>query len=103
MAKTKPESRNVAMFKAKYNRDVVIPNKIRAALENMAKDHGPEHYEYESDFIKLAGIGASDLSAHRDAFKDFVVEAKPVGMGNARAARRVWFATTKAAKSARGE
>jgi hypothetical protein len=82
---------------------VVIPNKIKAALEKMGKDHGPEHYEYESDFIKLAGIHGGDLSAHRTAFEDFIVDARPIGSGNSRAARRVWFATVKAAKAARGE
>lgn len=101
MAKAAP--RNVASFKAQHNRNVVIPNKIRAALEKMAKDNGPEHYEYETDFVKLAEIGASDLAAHRDAFTKFIVEAKPIGKGTSRSPRRVWFATEKAAKAAAGE
>lgn len=102
MAKAKPASRNVETFRAAHDRNVVIPNKIRAALAQMEKDHGPEHYEYESDFIKLAGVGGSDLNSHRDTFTAHVVEAKPIGLGNARAARRAWFATAKAAKAARG-
>lgn len=103
MAKAKPASRNVALFRAHHDPDVVVPNKIREALANMEKDHGPEHYEYESDFIKLAGVNTTQMAAHRDAFTAFIVEAKPIGMGNARTARRAWFATAKAAKSARGE
>jgi hypothetical protein len=96
-------ARNVASFRAVHDRSVVIPNKIRDTLAKMAQDHGSEHYEYESDFIKLAGVHSGDLNAHRDSFADHIVEAKPIGFGNARAARRVWFATVKAAKAARGE
>lgn len=109
MAKAKPmktastSGRSVATFRAAHNRNVVIPNKIRAALAKMEADHGPEHYEYESDFIKLAGIGGSDLNGHRDAFVAHIVEAKPIGMGNSRGVRRAWFATVKAAKAASGE
>lgn|SRR5574341_785109 len=104
MAKAKlTPTRNVATFRAAHHRDVVIPNKIKAALAKMAEDHGPEHYEYESDFVKLAGISNTDLSTYRDGFNDFIVEAKPIGASNSRAARRAWFATAKAAKTARGE
>lgn len=105
MAKAKPVSstNNVASFRAAHNRGVVIPNKIRAALTKMAEDHGPEHWVYESDFIKLAGVSPTDLNGHRDVFSAHIVEAKPIGMGNARAARRAWFATVKAAKAAQGE
>lgn len=103
MAKAKPApSRSVATFRAAHDRNVVIPNKIREALAKMEADNGPEHYEYESDFIKLAGVGGSDLNGHRDSFTAHIVEAKPIGAGNARAARRAWFATAKAAKAARG-
>ena len=101
MAKAAP--RSVASFKAAHDPSVVIPNKIRAALAKMEKDHGPEHYEYESDFYKLAGVSTQQLGAHRDEFDAHVVDAKPIGAGNSRAARRVWFATVKAAKAARGE
>lgn len=101
MAKAEP--RSVATFKAQHDRNVVIPNKIRTALEKMAKDNGPEHYEYETEFMKLAGVGGSDLAAHRDAFTAHIVEAKPIGLGNSRSTRRAWFATVKAAKAARGE
>ncbi len=100
MAKT--ESRTVASFRAQHDPDVVVPNAIKAALAKMEKDHGPEHYEYESDFIRLAGVGATAMAAHREAFKDYIVDAKPVGKGNTRQARRAWFATVKAAKAARG-
>lgn len=103
MAKAKPESRNVAMFKGQYHRSVVIPTKIAAALEKMAKDHSPEHYEYEADFVKMAGISITDMNGHREAFSKYIVEAKPIGSGNGRTAKRVWFATEKAAKAARGE
>lgn len=100
MAQTikKTTTKTVASFKALHDRSVVIPQKIKAAIDKMAVTGGTQHWEYESDFIKLAGVSAADLNAHRDTFKDFVVEARAVG--NSRSARRVWFATKAAAKSA---
>ena len=47
--------RTIADFKGAHDPDVIVPRKIRAALEQIAKV-GAEHYEYEGDLIKLAGI-----------------------------------------------
>jgi hypothetical protein len=105
--KTRPDSaparKTVATFRELHDRNVIIPKKIRETLDAMKAKDGPEAWEYEADFIRLAGIGGSDLNAHRDEFAEHIVEAKPIGKGNTRSPRRVWFATVKAAKSARGE
>jgi len=100
--------RNLATFAASHNDDVKIPNKIRAALEQMRKEDGEEAYAYEATdpegtpFIKRAGISGVQLSQYRDQFAEHVVQVKQ-DTGSRRGPRWVWFATAKAAKKARGE
>lgn len=97
------KGRTLADFRAAHDRAVVIPTKIQTALDKMLKDNGPEHYEYEADFMKLAGVGQADISKFRDKFSAFIAIAQPVGTSRSKSARNAWFATTKAAKAARGE
>jgi hypothetical protein len=87
--------KNLASFRAAHDKNVIIPNKIRAAIASLEKDHGPEGWEYEAEFSKRAGTSTTDFAMFREEFKDHFVE---VGGRNA---KRVWFATVKAAKAAR--
>lgn len=95
----KPATRTLADFRAAHDPDVMIPAKIRAALATLEKE-GAEEWRYEAEFIALAKIGQAQMSQYRDQFSSHIVEAPSVG---GRAPKRVWFATTKAAKAARGE
>jgi ribulose bisphosphate carboxylase small subunit len=97
---SKPKPRSVADFRASHDRDVIVPTKIRAALEAIQKI-GPEHYEYEGDFIKLAGISQVDIGKYREQFQDFIVDA-PTGHGKSQT-KRAYFGSTKVAKKLRGE
>lgn len=103
-----PSRRTLATFKAKHDAATVIPNKIKAALERMKKDGGPEAYAYEQQdpdgglpFVKLADISAAHLSQYRKQFADHVVVIRQ-DIGSKRSPRKVWFATVKAATEARG-
>lgn len=93
------KARTLAEFRAVHDRNVVIPDKIKAALAELLKI-GPEHYEYESEFIKRAAISQSDIGAFREQFADHVLEAKIPGKGSN--ARRVWFGDKKVAARLRG-
>ncbi len=94
-APKKKAVKTLADFRAAHDKNVIIPNKIRAALAAMAIE-GPESWEYEVDFLRRAGVSTTDLGAFRDQFEEYIVEAK------AKTVKRVWFATEKAAKAARG-
>lgn len=101
--------RNLTTFRASHDPAVIIPNKIKAALEKLRKDGGDEAYAYEVNdpsggvaFCKLADVSAMHLGQFRDQFADHVVEVKQ-DIGSRRGPRRVWFATVKAAQVARGE
>lgn len=106
MAKAQPVTRNLSTFRASHDRNVIIPNKIKNALADMAEKEGPETYAYESadpeggvPFVRRAGISLTELSSFRDLFKEHIVELPNDSRSRG---KRVWFATPKAAKAARG-
>jgi hypothetical protein len=96
---SKAVARTLADFRSVHDRNVVVPNKIKAALAAMLKE-GPEHYEYESDLMKRAQISQTDLGEFRDQFAEHIVIAPAV---HGKTARRVWFASPKVAAKARGD
>lgn len=95
----KVQARTIADFKASHDRETVVSAKVAAAIEALLKI-GPQHYEYEGDFIKLAKISNSDLPLIREKFKAHIVEAAAV---HGKTARRVWVGSVKVAKELRGE
>jgi len=90
------KSNTLASFRDSHDRNVIVPRKIKEALAKMAKE-GPEHWLYELDFTKLAGISQADLGAHRGAFEDHLVTT------TGRNPKRAWFHDPKVAKKLRGE
>ncbi len=86
----------LADFKAQFDQNVVVPNKIRAAFSAMLKE-SPEAWEYEGDFIKRAGLSQTQIGAYREQFEKHVVVAK----SSNRSDRKVWFADAKVAAKAR--
>jgi len=54
-------------FRATHDKSFVVPNKIKAGLEKL----GPNNWEYELEFSKLAEVGLPDLGTFRDQFEDF--------------------------------
>ncbi len=92
MAKVK----TIADFRSAHDANVIVPNKIRAALAAMLKE-GAEQWEYELDFIKRAGVSNTQMGMFREQFLDHVIEASV----NGRNPKRVWFADVKVAKKLR--
>jgi hypothetical protein len=95
MAKPK----TLADFKAAHDPNVIVPNKIRAALEALLKE-GPEHWVYEGDFLKLSGLSTTQLGAFREQFEDHIVIAPSGASG--RAGKRAYFGSSKVAAKLRG-
>jgi len=90
--------KTIADFRSAHDTNVIVPNKIRAALAAMLKE-GAEQWEYELEFIKRAGISNTQMGMFREQFIDHIIEAGS-GVGG-RAAKRVWFADAKVAKKLR--
>lgn len=95
IAPAKPAKKNLDAFRSVHDKNVTIPNKIRAGLAALEKAEGSEAWEYEGEFVKRSGISQTDLGAFRSQFEDHIVET------NGKAAKRVWFVDVKTAATAR--
>jgi hypothetical protein len=94
-APAKPAKKNLDAFRSVHDKNVTIPNKIRAGLTALKKAEGAEAWEYEGEFVKRAGIAQTDLGAFRSQFEDHIVETK------GKSAKRVWFVDAETAATAR--
>lgn len=95
----KKSEKTLASFRALFDPDVRIPAAINAALESLAKDGGPEAWEYEADFIKRAGISTSQIGVYREQFDKHIAVAREKGKSE----KKAWFADSKVAAKARKE
>src|SRR5581483_9620615 len=98
-----PVRRSIASFKASHDPAVILPAKLRKALDAMAKE-GPEVYAYETQdkegaptMQQRSGLSAVQISQHRAAFAPHIVRVDASGT---RRGKYVWFATPKAATTA---
>jgi hypothetical protein len=83
--------KTLADLHAAHDKNVMIPNRIRQALE-LLKASGDD-WAYEPDFMALTkpGISAIDISKFRGQFTDFWAETPAVNGKNT--IKRVWFAS----------
>lgn len=88
----------LADWKASYEPDIVIPNKIKAALASLLKE-SEEGWESEADFIKRAKISNTQIGAYRSKFEKHIA----LGRESGKSEKRFWFASAKVAAKARGE
>lgn len=86
-----------ASFRAQFDPNVIIPNKIRVGLESLAKSEGADGWEEEVHFLKRANVNAQGVGPHREAFSAHLVEVKKPGGRTI----NVWFVTAKAAAEER--
>ena len=61
--------KTLADFRQAYDKDTIVPAKIRAGLSIL----GPDGWEYEVEFAKMCGISLYDMGRVRDKFADHVV------------------------------
>lgn len=98
MSKNQPmKGRTLADFRNAHDRNVVIPNKIRAALVAMARE-GPEHFVYEQELLALASISVGDLAKYRDQFADHILVVSHANGKAFASPKNVWFHDPKIAK-----
>ncbi len=97
MAATKAKTIND--FRALHDANIIVPNKIKAALAAMLKE-GAEQWDYEGDFMKRAAISQTQVGTFREQFLAHIVDVPSV---SGRQGRRIWVADPKVAKKLRGE
>jgi hypothetical protein len=81
--------KSLSDFKAAYDKDTIVPAKIKAGIKLLAGG-----WEYEMAFAKLAGISSADLATYREQFQAYVVNIK-------RDSKRAWASTPKMAEEMR--
>ncbi|MBP8231776.1 MAG: hypothetical protein KAY22_05680 [Rhizorhabdus sp.] len=94
-AKTKAKARTLADFRAAHDQSVIVPNKLRTALAQLQAEGGDENWEYESDFLRRAGVSNSVIGQYRDQFATHIASVRVSTHGGG--FKRIWIATTKAA------
>ena len=85
----KKVGRSLSDFRSAYDKDFIIPTKIRDGLKMLSGG-----WEYEVSFAKLSGVSLSDLAAYRDQFAAYVVVVKRDG-------KRAWAGSASMAKAMR--
>jgi hypothetical protein len=73
--------RSLAEFKQTYDKNTIIPQKIKKALKELGAA-----WEYEAEFIKRAGVNYTDINTFRDMFDGHVVVVK-------RESKKIWCGT----------
>lgn len=81
---SKRVGRDVSEFRSQHDRAYFIPKRIEDAITKL----GPDSWEYEQPFMKLAEISSTDMGAFRDSFHEFIVEVSARGSGGAK--KRIW-------------
>lgn len=92
MAIVKP--RTVSDFRATYDRNVIVPAKIKAGLAALLKI-GKEHYAPDEEFRNLCGLQGAQLADFRDQFRKHWFFTPSIS-GN-KTPKRVWFGDAKVA------
>ncbi|MGH7176125.1 MAG: hypothetical protein ACREJC_01985 [Tepidisphaeraceae bacterium] len=87
----KAPGRSFEEFQALYDKDFIVPTRIREGLERL----GPSGWEYEFQFTKIAGVNVQDLKTYRDQFAAHVVVL------NKRDGRTAWAGSPETAKKMR--
>jgi hypothetical protein len=92
-SKKAPESkgRSLDEFANLHDKATIVPRKIRDALTQLG-----DSWEYETDFMRRAGLSPTDLARYREPFLDHCV------MVPGRNPKRAWAGTLKFAAKLRG-
>lgn len=93
---TKPKSsmpgRSLGDFQNTYDKNIVVPAKINAALTRIG-----DEYRTALEFQKEADVSISELAMFREQYEEHIVVVKSKDSKP----RDIWFGTTEAAHAAR--
>ena len=93
LAEDKPKqaaaSRSLEEFRKTYDKDLIVPAKIREAIKALG-----DGWVYEQEFTRLANVSYNDLSIYRELFADHIVVIK-------KDSRKVWAGTPELAEEMR--
>lgn len=85
-AKAAQGKKSLDDFRKAHDKRFIIPQRIKEALAKIG-----DGWEYEMDFIRIAGINTADLGRYRDQFVGHYIETR------GKNPKRVWTGSTKVA------
>jgi hypothetical protein len=77
--------RSLSDFRNQYDKDVIVPSKIRTALKELRSS-----WVYEKEFVHMTGVSFNDMGNYREMFADHIVNLRQEN-------KRVWAGTPKLA------
>lgn len=84
-ATPRASGKSLEEFRSAHDKNYIVPKKIKDALTKLN-----ESWEYEIDFIKLAGVSLTDLATFREQFDEHIVAVKVSGASHR---KNVWAGT----------
>lgn len=69
MTATKKTGRDISEFRSAHDKNFIVPKKIEDGLKAL----GPDKWDYQADFLKLAEVSITDLAMFREQFAEFTV------------------------------
>ena len=86
-----PKKLTLTDINSRFNPNVIVPNKIRAALKEIGNAAVPE------DVLRsMAGIGSNQLAQYADQFEEHHIMVREGGRS-----KRLWSGTARFAQEAR--
>lgn len=85
VAPTASKGKTIEEFRSAHDKNYIIPKRIKEALAKLG-----DGWEYEVEFMKLAGLSTSDLVTFRDQFEAYIVPVKVNGTSHR---KNVWAGT----------
>jgi hypothetical protein len=82
------KKRTIADFKAAYDKDTIIPNRIKDGLKRMV-----DEWLTEQEFVRFAGVSTGDMANYREQFEAYIVPVKRD--------KRIWAKTPRIAAELR--
>jgi hypothetical protein len=82
--RTTVKGKTLEDFRIAHDKNYIVPKKIKDALAKLG-----ESWEYEIDFMKIAGISTTDLVNFREQFESHIVAVKSNGSHR----KNVWAGT----------
>jgi hypothetical protein len=73
-------------FRSAHDKNYIVPKRLKEALVKLG-----DSWEYEIDFMKMAGVSTTDLINFREQFEAHIVTVKVNGSSHR---KNVWAGTT---------
>jgi hypothetical protein len=84
-AQSRIRGRSLSEFRAQYDLETIVPQRVGAALKALGST-----WLYEAEFVKAAGVTTAQLSMFRDRYAAHIVNVKD--------SRRVWVGSAAVAR-----